>query len=126
MIDRSRFQEYPNLMEYYDHYVKTDGAPEHKGCFPNLIIWIREALGENQYDVIDLFNMTKEDEEEFCSWGHNSRWNHVFAPMIYQFLIEDDEDLHDWCVGVILGIAEEYGDPDVEKKYFTEKDKQDD
>jgi len=115
-------KDYPNLYDYYDHYIKTNGAREHEGCFPNLIIWIREALEENQYEVTSLFDMTKEDEEEFWSWGHNSRWNYVFAPMIYQYLIDGDENTRDWCVSVLLNIAEDYGDPDVEKKYFTKKD----
>lgn len=111
--------KYPHLMEYYNHYIGTDGKREHEGCFPNLIIWIREALGDDQWEITQLLEMTEEQEEEFGSWGHNSRWAHVVEPMVEQFLLEDDEDLRHWCKGVLIGIAEQYGDPDVEAKYFT-------
>lgn len=113
-------QDYPNLYEYYDHYIKTQGQAEHDGCFPNLILWIRLALGEErEWDITQLLEMTEEQEEEFGSWGHNSRWAHVVVPMLEQFLLEDDEDLHEWCVGVLMDIAGDYGDPDAEQHYFS-------
>ena len=121
MIDEMK--QYPHLMEYYDHFVKSGGKPEHDGCFPNLILWIRLALGEErEWDITQLLEMTEETEEEFGSWGHNSRWAHVVVPMLEQFLLEDDEDLHSYYVGVLLNIAGDYGDPDVEQHYFSQKD----
>lgn len=116
-------KDYPNLHEYLDHFVKTNGKAERERCFPYLILWIRLALGEErEWDITQLLEMTEDAEEEFGSWGHNSRWAHVVEPMLEQFLLEDDEDLHKWCVGVLLNMAGDYGDPDVEQHYFSQKE----
>lgn len=120
MIDEMK--QYPHLMEYYDHFIKTDGKAERERCFPYLILWIRAALGDNEWEITRYLEMTDETEEEFGSWGHNSRWAHVVEPMIANILLEGSDEEKEWLTDTFLQIAEEHGDPDVERIYFNQKD----
>lgn len=117
--------KYKHLKQYYMDYLEHKGKAEHDGCFPNLIIWIREVMGDDQYKITEYLNMTEDAEEEFYSWGHNSRWSHVVEPMIYNMLIDDaDPETKLWLRDTLVDIADAYGDVDVEARYFNNKDEQ--
>lgn len=111
-------KKYKHLYEYYNHWIDNMYEPEHKECFPNLIIWIREALDNDYGLAVKFLEMNDEEAEEFGSWGSNSRWAHVAVPIIetwYEF------DRKSFC-DMLISIADQYGDPDVETKYFNQKD----
>ena len=114
-------KQYPNLQRYLNHFIWCDGKPEHEGCYPNLIIWIREALNDDQWAIVDYLDMDEDEQEEFGSWGTNSRWGHVVAPILSN-LIGDENWKDSWLTDVLLQIAEDNGDPDVEQIYFSKKD----
>ena len=113
--------DYPNLFKYYNQYRRKKGRPEHSGCFPNLIIWIREALDDDQWKITDLLEMDDDEKEEFGSWGTNSRWAHVVEPLVEELLLGNDSEQRKWMKDILLEIAGQYGDPDVEAKYFANK-----
>lgn len=74
---------------------------------PNLIIWFRETLENNDVDVPEYFGWTEEWAEEFYSWGHNSRWANVFASWL------EPDDIEEY-LEEILDIARTFGDPNVD------------
>lgn len=117
--------EYPNLKRYFDDYIANKGVAEHEGCYPNLIIWVREALGEQGHMIVDYLEMPDFEVDEFWSWGHNSRWRHVVQPYFYEYLVEGTIDQRNAMAEMLEDIAGIYGDPDIEQKYFSKKDKQD-
>lgn len=84
-----------NQWKYLDSYVKSfkknEGCSEQPTLLPYLVIYFRQAfekLGVGDVDVPEYFNWDDETAEEFFSWGHNSRWNHVFTYMLLQNLKE--------------------------------------
>ena len=103
--------KYPNLKGAVEHFYNTDGQPEHKDKLPNLIVWIRQVLDLAGEDAAEYFEMPEETAEDFYSWGHNSRWSNTF----WLFL----ENHFNWCVGLCIDLADEYGDYDIEK-YMNE------
>ena len=114
MIDLSVLDKYPNVQKYIKDYIKNDGEMSTPGRLPNLVVWFRETLEKNNADVAEYFGWTEEWADEFYSWGHNSRWANVFMA----WLEPDDIEEH---LDAIKDIAEEYGDPDVEEIYPTNK-----
>jgi len=103
--------KYPHLTEAVKHYEDTDGDSEHKGCLPNLIVWIRQVLPLD-IDPAEYFEMDDETAEDFYSWGHNSRWNHTFRDVL--------ESDFEFCVRKCIDLAKEYGDYDIET-YMTKE-----
>ena len=109
----SDISKYPNLERYYKHFEETNGQSErHDDSFPNLIIWIRlvvepEDEGKEWTDVAQFFGFDEDDSEDFHSWGHNSRWAHVFFP----FALNNLDLVKDKCIE----LAEKHGDPNVEE-----------
>lgn len=114
--------EFPNLKRFFDGYIANKGVAEHEGCYPNLIIWVREALKEDGFKIVDYLEMPDFEEEEFWSWGHNSRWRHVVEPYFYEYLVTGTDDQRNAMAEMLVDIAESYGDPDVEQIYFNKKD----
>jgi hypothetical protein len=103
--------KYPNLKGAVEHFYDNNGKPEHEGCLPNLIVWIRKVLDIAGEDAAKFFEMSEETAEDFYSWGHNSRWANTF----WCFL----ERHFNWCIGLCIELAERYGDYDIEK-YMNE------
>ena len=117
-----KIQKYANLAKYFEHYLDTHGKAEHVNCLPNLIIWIREVLDNDSQRAADLFNMTDEEREDFYSWGSNSRWNHTFRDCL-DLMIDQDVDENTTVVpDILMSLAEEEGDPDIEAKFFKEEE----
>lgn len=114
----SKLEDFPHLREYFVTYRQKNGAPEHKNCFPNLLIWFREVIDNDDEMAINLLEMDEDEVEEFCSWGHNSRWAHVGANAFGALMDCDPE----YMKNMLTQLAEDYGDPDIEAKYFGKKD----
>ena len=109
--------KYPNLERYYKHFEETNGKSERNDdSFPNFIIWIRLVVEPEEGEWTSppaFFEFDEEDAEEFYSWGHNSRWAHVFLP----FAIHNMELVKEKCIE----LAEKHGDPNVEE--YLKRDK---
>lgn len=71
-----------------------DGDPGHITCWPNAE-YIKDECLEDDEDIMDW-------DEDFWSWGHNSRWANTFALWV-------DENFSD-MVDSAIELAEEYGD----------------
>lgn len=115
-MDKYRF-----LKRYWVNYTQYQGKAEHDGCFPNLILWLRLAIDDDAELAADLLEMDDDEREEFYSWGHNSRWAHIAEPIINDaaFANEDWSDRdRAWLKEMLISVAEQYGDPDVEEHYF--------
>lgn len=94
--------KYPNFHTYATQFIKNDGKSEDKEFLPKLIVWIRKTTDDRP----DGFTMDDDTYEEFCSWGHNSRWQNVFWDYLTSNL--------DYAIGVCLDLAREHGDCRVE------------
>ena len=96
---KDEIKQYPNLYRYAVHFDKTKGESEKTGYLPFLVIWIRELLkqaGINDGRVPKLFDFDRYETREFFSWGHNSRYNHVFAKVVAADI--------NFCLEVVLDI----------------------
>lgn len=98
----SEIIKYPHLHQYITHFIKNDGKSEDKDFLPKLIVWIRNIND----DTPSGFTMDDDTYLEFCSWGHNSRWQNVFWDYLTSNL--------DYAIGVCLDLAREHGDCRVE------------
>ena len=109
--------KYPNLERYYKHFEETNGKSERNdNGFPNFIIWIRLVVEPEEGEWTDpakFFELDDDDAEDFNSWGHNSRWAHVFLP----FALHNMEFVKEKCIE----LAEKHGDPNVEE--YLKRDK---
>lgn len=118
-----KIKKYPNLHKYYNSYLQREGRPEHEHCFPNLLIWFRCVIDNDDELAMNILEMDDDERDEFCSWGHNSRWNHVAAPIFDSLMATAPEELRD----MLVDLAEQNGqDPDIEKMYFSKKDDKND
>ena len=109
--------KYPNLERYYRHFEETNGKSERNDdSFPNLIVWIRlvvEPEDGEWTDPAQFFELDEDDAEDFHSWGHNSRWAHVFLP----FALHNMDLVKEKCIE----LAERFGDPNVEEYLKDDK-----
>lgn len=91
---------YPNLKEAIDasfikhKWDKTKLSP--------LTIWYRLMSEEKDCDLVYALDWNEETEEEFYSWGTNSRWLCVFE----QEMFSDQNSYAETA----LNLAKEYGD----------------
>ena len=77
-----RFKRIKNAYKYFEYFYNADGQSEVAGYLPFLVIWFRESFskaGINDVKVCEYCGFTKDEEEDFLSWGHNSRYNHTFT-----------------------------------------------
>lgn len=114
---KKQLENYKNLSKYAFHFEKQPYEPEHPGHLNNLIIWFRETLDNAGVDdVASYFGWDDETAEDFYTWGHNSRWAHTF----YSYLINNIND----ALEIALDLADEFGDVDIDKMYFSQDNKQ--
>lgn len=76
-----RFKRIKNAYKYFEYFYNADGQSEVAGYLPFLVIWFRrsfEKAGIEDYDVCGYCGFTKDEEEDFLSWGHNSRYAHTY------------------------------------------------
>lgn len=116
---KDRLKMFPNLSRYVKNFEKSEGGNEKDSYLPYVVIWFRELLDKAGYEdsVPELFGFDEDDTEEFYSWGHNSRWNHVFATWLetnMDFaleiafnLIDDDKSLYGFDVNVEAIVEEQ-------------------
>ena len=111
---KQRIQSFPKLKKCVESFVALEGNSEKPDRIPDLIYYIKcMDIYEPQ-----LFRWSKEDEEEFCSWGHNSRYVHVLWPLLFNNLDEyvniivDAINWSDW----------RYNVPDEEKEWFYKEE----
>lgn len=115
-----RLKKHPFLNKYVEHFIKSNGKSEKSGWLPFLTIWFRELFKACEIydeDVPELLGWDEETSEDFWSWGHNSRYNHVF----WSWLNDDIEN----AVSSAFEIMDHYNhsdfDYDIESTIKTEE-----
>lgn len=101
--------KYEHLTKYIEDYKKNKGNSEKPGYLPKLVVYFREVLEDNVENIPAFFGWDYELEEDFYSWGHNSRWANVFNGMLYEHLRE--------YVDMLLDFMEETEIEDFEVEY---------
>lgn len=126
MIDlkiRKELKKYPNLRKYALHFDKTEGTAEKFGYLPFLVIWFRQlfqktGIQDDEVPALFGYDDESEDAQMFWSWGHNSRYNHIFSMWL-------EQDIN-YALMLIFDIIEQNNivgfDPDV--KEIIEKERQ--
>ena len=104
---KDKIKKYPNLYRYAVHFDKTEGESEKTGYLPFLVVWIRELFKQASIDddqVPKLFDFDEYETEDFFSWGHNSRYSHVFSEAAAADI--------NFCLSVVLDIISGLDEPD--------------
>ena len=73
-----RVKEYPELERCVIDFIANDGCNPDPMYLTDLTVYIRN-LNVNEPK---LFCWDEDTEEDFYSWGHNSRYAHVLEPML--------------------------------------------
>lgn len=89
-----RMQQYPNLEKVVNDFIKNDGQNPKRGYLTDLTVYIRRL----NIDEPGVFHWDAITEDEFYSWGHNSRYANVLEPILI-----NDLDYH---VNIILDLLE--------------------
>lgn len=89
-----RMQRYPNLEKVVYDFIKNNGRNPDRRFLTDLTVYIRR-LGINEPSVFHWDAIT---EDEFYSWGSNSRYANVLEPVLI-----NDLDYH---VSIILDLLE--------------------
>ena len=76
--------KYPRLKECVEEYIELNGRSKKQGYLPKLVVYIRD-MGVNEPE---FFGFDEEESEIFESWGSNSRYVHVFNPLLHDKLEE--------------------------------------
>ena len=95
---RKRLEAYPRLKKCVEDYIKNEGVSPEPLCLTDLTVYIRDV----GIDEPAVFYWDEETEEDFCSWGHNSRYANVLEPMMCQDL--------NWHIACLLDYLEEDDD----------------
>lgn len=110
---RKELRKYKNLNQYALHFSEYQST-EHPDYLCNLTIWFRytfDKAGIMDMDLPEFFGWGKERTEDFETWGHNSRWHHSF----WGYLVQEFNEALEFAIG----LADKYGDVDVESVYFN-------
>lgn len=115
---KERLQGFPILADAINEYIETNGSGEVPFKLPKFIYWFRGKIdvyyeGDPNYitgwsDVEpDVDEETGESfsidwDEDFWSWGHNSRWSNTFSAWVRENFSE--------MVTSAIEIAVEHGD----------------
>ena len=76
--------KYPRLKECVEEYIELNGGSKKEGYLPKLVVYVRCM----RLDEPEFFGFDREWTDEFYSWGHNSRYAHVFNPLLHDNLEE--------------------------------------
>ena len=73
-----RLKKYPVLKAAVEDFISTNGTHKVPGRLCDLTVYIR------MLDVFEpeFFGWSNYYFEEFCSWGHNSRYANVLEPLL--------------------------------------------
>ena len=90
-----RLERYPILEKVVYDFIKNNGRNPRRGYLTDLTVYIRKLDMDEPY----VFHWDELTEEDFCSWGHNSRYANVLEP-----ILRNDLDYH---VSIILDLLED-------------------
>lgn len=113
---KDALKQYPKLEAAINEYIELNGRSRTPGHLSDFIYWLRCKI-EKYFDgdpghitcwpnaeSIECEGLENEVDwdEDFWSWGHNSRWANTFTLWV-------DENFND-MVNSAIELAEEYGD----------------
>ena len=75
---KKRLEQYPKLKECVENYIEINGCSQKRGYLPKLVVYVRCM----RLDEPEFFGFDEEWSDEFYSWGLNSRYAHVFNPLL--------------------------------------------
>ena len=101
-------EQYPNLNKYVNSFIENEGYPEETGHISNLVYFFKRMCIDNNLNEEELFQWTKEEADDFYTWGHNSRWANMFAYYL--------ECNFNKCISIALALAKRYGDINLGKE----------
>lgn len=79
------------IKEFKEQY---DGATDR--FLTDLTVFIRRNINQNYHP--EIVNMDEDEEEDFFTWGRNSRYKNVFEPLLYERFEEAIEKLEEYLV----------------------------
>lgn len=89
---KERLEKYPALKRYVESFIQNGGMNPEPGLLSDLVVYIRKL----DIDVPSFFNWDYETEEDFFTWGYNSRYANVLEPLLWVNLEEYVSLLIDW------------------------------
>lgn len=81
---KQRLDKYPRLKECVEDYIARNGESCQPDVLPKLVVYVRCM----RLDEPEFFGFDEEWADEFDSWGLNSRYVHVFNPLLQDNLNE--------------------------------------
>ena len=81
---KKRLEQYPKLKECVEEYIELNGSSKKPEYLPKLVVYVRCM----RLDEPEFFGFDEEWTDEFYSWGRNSRYVHVFNPLLRDNLEE--------------------------------------
>lgn len=115
---KDALKDYPKLEAAINEYIELNGGSKIPGNLPLFIYWLRCKIEkyfdgdpapvtgwaevEDTCETEDGETFTLNWDEDFWSWGHNSRWANTFASWV-------NDNFND-MVDTAIDIACEYGD----------------
>ena len=107
-----RIREYPELVRCVSDFIVNNGQNPDPMYLTDLCVYIRNL----DVDEPALFGWDEETEEDFYSWGHNSRYANVLEPMLYSNFEEMIECLVDYLDGNLDESKSQMNKKDLSKK----------
>ena len=104
-------KQYPKLEAAINEYIKLNGRSKTPGHLSDFVYWLRckiEKYFDGDPSSITCWPNAEDNEneidwdEDFWSWGHNSRWGNTFTIWV----AENFNDM----VNSAIELAKEYGD----------------
>jgi hypothetical protein len=89
---KERLEKYPALKGYVENFIQVEGMNPNPDLLTPLTVYIRKL----DIDVPSFFDWDDETTDYFYTWGHNSRYAHVFEPRLWYFLEDYLSLLIDW------------------------------
>ena len=80
---KNRLKKYPALQEAVLNFIESDGWNHNFGYLTPLTVYIRKLSIDFEPE---FFDWDEETTEDFCSWGHNSRYGNVLEPQLIRDL----------------------------------------
>lgn len=99
-------KQYPVLNAVITEYIMLDGGSVMPGHLPTYIFWLRRHL--NNVDIDEFLGWDETWQDDFYSWGSNSRWANTFTAWVNSHFSD--------MVDNAIYLAKEYGDaiPDID------------
>ena len=116
---KNRLKDYPVLQEVVSNFIESGGWNHNMGYLTPLTVYIRKL----NVDEPSFFDWDEETTEDFCSWGHNSRYGNVLEPQLIWDLDKHVRAILDYLDGQTKTIIIEptFQEPDVSDMLTTSK-----